>query len=353
MFILKRLTLTAALAGSAVLSGCADSLSPDTVDPQSLNGDLQVLSATFDNNAAFQAMKNLSPSFPSYHVTRVLRATLPDAAVRGRASAARVMADMRAFTGLLSPTGTQALFPSDVLGKTLVWNVDSAGYVVSNIPGAPSNGIRLILYVADPSTVMPFVPLQPIGNLDLTDESTAQANRLGVLLRLGGTTIADYDVTLQVATTSATVRAAGFVRSTDGTYQADFDLAATFSITAGRITYQVTGSDGTFVTLDVVAGLAADAIVFQVGRGGNTVEIAGTDNGQTVSATIKFNGTTVGTISGPSDDPTIAAAEGYTLTAADIAALQAIFYAAGAFIGNFAEAIFAPAGVVFGGAFVI
>lgn len=348
---LKRLTVTAALAGSVVLAGCSDSLSPDTVDPQALNGDLQTLASTFDNNAAFQAMKTLSGQFPSYSVTRVLRATLPDAGLRGGAFAPRVMADMRAFTGLLSPTGIHALFPVDVLGKTLVWDVDSVRYVVSAIQGAPANGIRIILYFADPATGMPFIPLQPIGNLDLTDESTAQANRLGVLLRLGGTTIADYEVSLAVATTGATVRAVGFVRSTDGAYQADFDLSATFNFSGGHITYRVTGSDGTFVYLDVSAGQVASTIVFQVGRDGNTVEIAGTDNGQTITGTIKFNGTTVGTITGPSDDPTIAAADGYTLTAADIAALQAIFYAAGEFIGDFADGIFGPAGVVFSGAF--
>jgi outer membrane murein-binding lipoprotein Lpp len=350
MFTLQRLSLTAALAGSALLAGCADSLSPDTVDPQQLNGDVQVLASTFDNNAAFQAMKNLAPHFPAYSITRILRATLPDAdVIRGRGLfAPRVMADPRVLADLRAPSGTHALFPSDVLGKTLVWDTLTSGYIVGNAPGAPANGIRLILYVADPATGMPFVPLQPIGNLDLTDESTAQANRLGVLLRLGGTTIADYDVTLQVATTSVSVRAAGFMRSTDGAYQADFDLSTSFNLSGGHIAYRITGSDGTFVYFDINAGQTGSAIVFQVGRGENTIEIAGTDNGQTVTGTIKFNGTPVGTISGPSDDPTIAGANGRTLTAEQITALEAIFQAAAEFIGNFAEGIVGPASVVFG-----
>ncbi len=350
MNTLHRLVAAAALAGSTVLGGCSDdSLSPDTVDPQALSGNLQVLSATFDNNAAFQAMKSLSPHFPTYRAMTFLRAAHPDQATAGggRRFVPRVSADVRLQADLLSPTGTHALFPINVLGKTLVWDVDSASYVVSALPGAPATGIRLILYVANPITGLPFVPLQPIGNLDLTDESDQTADRLGVLLRLGGATIADYTVSLEVATTSATLRAVGFVRSTDGTYQVDFDLATTFSQTGSRITYQVTGSDGTAVYLDVVSGQAADAIVFRVSRDGNTIEIAGSDDGQTINGTIKFNGTTVGTITGPSSDPVIAGANGYTLTVSDIAALYLIFTAAGDFVGDLAEGVYGPAIVVF------
>lgn len=346
MFRLNRLSKAALLAMATALAGCADSLSPDTVDPEQLNGDLQVLASAFDNNAAFQAMKNLSPHFPQYRSTGVLFSSLPGAP-GPRGMAAR-LADPRLLADLRSPGGIHALFPSDVLGKTMVWDTAANAYVAGAATGAPPTGIRIILYVADPVTGMPFEPLQPIGNLDLTDESTAQADRLGVLLRLGGATIADYDVTLQVATTAATLRALGFVRSTDGTYQVDFDFTTSVNFSGARLTYKVDGSDGTSVYLDVSAGQAGSQLVFRVHRDGNTVEIEATDDGSTVNGVIRYNGTPVGTITGPSDDPTITGVNGRTLTAEEITALRAIFAAVAEFVGDFADGILGPALVVFG-----
>jgi hypothetical protein len=348
MFSLNRLTKAALLAGAVVLAGCEDALSPDTVDPQQLSGDLQQVASAFDNNAAFQAMATLSPHFPHYGFTGPLLASMPQrGALASRGLSARI-ADPRLLAGLRSPGGIHALFPSDALGKTFVWDEATDAYVASAVTGAPANGIRIILYVADPNTGMPFEPLQPIGNLDLTDESTAQADRLGVLLRLGGTTIADYDVTLTVATTSASLRAAGFVRSTDGTYQADFDFLTTVGLSSAQIVYQVTGSDGTVVHLDVSGGAAGAHIVFRVSRERNTVEIEATDDGDTVSGVIRFNGTPVGTITGPSDDPVITGSNGRELTAEQIAAIAEIFSAVADFLGRFADGIYGPALVVFG-----
>ncbi len=348
MAMMTRLTKAALFAGVIALAGCEDALSPDTVDPQQLNTSLQVLSSAYDNNAAFQAVRNLSPHFPQYGFTGVLRAGLPDPEVLRSGGRAAPRLDPRLLAGLRSPGGIHALFPSDVLGKTLVWDTaNGGGYVPGVATGAPANGIRIILYVADPSTGQPFVPLQPIGNLDLTDESDASADRLGVLLRLGGATIADYTIAVQTGTTSGSVRAVGYVRSSDGTYQVDFDLLTSVSFSGIHVTYQITGSDGTAVYLDVGVGQAGSSITFRVSRDGNTIEIAGTDDGQAVNAAIRFNGTVVGTITGPSDDPTIAGANGYELTAADIAALEAIFQALAEFVGNFADGIYAPAIIVF------
>jgi len=350
MIVLKRLSVAVLLAGSAVLAACSDTLSPDTVDPQQLNAGMQTLASTFDNNAAFQALKNLSPHFPQYSATHLLRAGMPDAdGLRGGGRfAPRVAADPGLLADLRAPGAVHALFPSDVLGKTLVWDTLTNTYVVGAATGAPTNGVRIILYVADPSTGLPFVPLQPIGNLDLTDESTAQANKLGVLLRLGGATIADYDITVQTATSSATVRAVGFVRTTDGSYQADFDFLTVVTFSTVHLTYQLSGSDGTAIYLDVNAGQASAAIVFRVSRARNTIEIAGTDDGQTVSGTVKFNGTTVGTISGPSSDPVITGAGGRELSAEQVTALGAIFQTAAQILGGIADGIYGPATVVFG-----
>ena len=66
----------------------------------------------------------------------------------------------------------QALFPSDVLGKTFVWDTQTSAYVMGTATGAPATGIRIVLYFTNAGTGEPFLPLSPIGSLDLTDKST-------------------------------------------------------------------------------------------------------------------------------------------------------------------------------------
>ena len=350
MFALKRLAV--ALAGAATLVACSDALSPDTVDPQALNASVNTLASTFDNNAAFQSLRTLAPSFPSYNVTRLVRASVAALGVGVHRSDTRDLEDARRLLAAVrGPAGIHALFPSDVLGKTLVWDTANGGsYVVSAIAGAPANGIRIVLYVADPSTGKPFVPLQPIGNLDLTDESTPAANKLGVLLRLGGLTIADYDITAVIGTISASISAKGFVRSGDGTQQANFDITVAVTPAALSVHVVITGSDGT--TIDATASVSGvnGTIDFAVSRDHNTIAIhivqpVGSDS---ITGTIRFNGTVVATMSGLANDPTIVAAEGFPLSTADLASLVQLFQKLGEFVGAFLEGVFAPAGIVFG-----
>ena len=356
MVTLKRLAAIAAVAGTATLGACSDALSPDTVDPQALSGNLNTLAASFENNAAFQSMRLLAPSFPAYGASALLRASLDAVTTTGRLSAdaprARAAAT-RLLASLRSPGGIDVLFPADVLGRTLVWDSDSAKYVVSNVAGAPPNGIRIILYVANPLTGQPFGPTpQPIGNLDLTDESSPAANKLGVLLRLGGLTLADYDITATVTTTSVTLRAQGYVRSGDGTQQVDFDISLSVTVSSVNINVVVEGSDGTVIRVDVEAGATSASVDFSVHHSNNTIAVSVVESSSnTVAGTISFNGTVVATITGPADDPAVVAVDGFTLTPADVATLEALFINLGDLLTDLLEGILAPGAIVFGGTF--
>ncbi len=191
---------------------------------------LASLATAFDNNAAFQSLKSLSAFFPQYAAVAALRARLPDVAVRGPGVALPRAGARRAAVPISrAPRDVQALFPADVLGKTLTWDVTTDQYTISNLSGAPSNGIRVQLYAINPVTGQPIEPLQQLGYVDLTDESTAQSDKLGVLLKLGATTVADYDVAATVSTSSLRLDANGYVRSPDGLRQVTFDLTTSTS----------------------------------------------------------------------------------------------------------------------------
>jgi len=349
MFWMKRLTLAAACAGAASLAACNDNLSPDTVSPEQLGAKLQTLSSAFDNNAAFQSLKVLSTSFPQYSVVAALRAGSPQGvlpAEMARSVAVQQRA-VRALAGMRAPTGTEALFPADVLGKTLVWSTDSSRYVVGQQAGAPANGVRILLYAVDPGTQEPVQPLQELGHLDLTDESTVQANRLGVLLTLGTSTIASYYIQTVVNTYSVSLTSSGYLRSADGTQQVDFTISSEFNSQTGvgTFTYDLRGSDGTVVHLVVSGSGNTGTILFRVANGHNRIELAFDATGQTTTGIVLFNGFLVATLDGTGSSVQIAAS-GYNLTPAQVGALVAIFGHCADLLGDFTDGVLGPAQVV-------
>src|SRR5439155_449092 len=85
------------------------------------------------------------------------------------------------------------------------------------LPGAPSNGVRFILYALDLGGQP--IATQPIGYADLMDESSGNAQTLHILV-VGTTTdpavtYLDYTVSAIVGATSASGAVVGFI--SDGT----------------------------------------------------------------------------------------------------------------------------------------
>ncbi len=342
---LRRSTFATALAATLALAACSDSTSPDSVDPLVLSTDVTSAAGVFGNNAAFQSMKVLAAKFPRYGAVGVFRATMP-AGLGGTGPTAAVTASLAA--GLRGPRDIQALFPANVLGKTLVWDAATAQYVIGTQTGAPSNGIRVLIYVVNPVTDEPVIPLQQLGYLDLTDRSTAQFDRLGVLLRLLGNTIASYDVTLTAGTTSLELRAAGRLYAVDLARFLDFDLVTAVDLALNvAITQDVTGSDGTVLHLEIVGTDSTGALLFRVGKGRNSIQFEGTATATAVDAQIRFNGTVVATITGDPAAPVITGANGRQISPQQIQALVRIFETAFEFLGDLTDGVYGPAAIVF------
>lgn len=123
-----------------------------------------------------------------------------------------------------SRASTAPPLPVDLLGMTFEWDAAEDGYAVTGRTGAPTEGIRFILY--ERSTT----PLVENGFVDLTDESSASSDRLGVRLLQGGITRLDYGVEVAETTNADSTSIAGFV--TDGFRGVDFGAVQVVSTTA-------------------------------------------------------------------------------------------------------------------------
>ncbi len=350
---LRRLMPAALLAAATVLGACSDSLSPEDVDPEQLSANLDDVTTTFANNIAFQSLRQLSVSFPSYIAVAALRATLPEAPRPGawQGTAAARLRQTRVYASARAPGDILTLFPPDVLGKTFEWDVATHAYVAGTRTGAPANGIRLLLYAVNPVTGTPVeAPLQELGSLDLTDESSPQADKLGIVLRLAQTVVADYDITGSFGITVASLGAQGYIQRPDGTGRITFNLQNTLNIAQGTLAlaYDINATDGTSIRIELSGNDQQATLVFRVGRGGNTLEISGTETQTAVDAVIKYNGVVVATVTGNPDDPTIAGANGHVVTEEELLALKHIVERVADFLEDFVEGIFGPADVVFG-----
>lgn len=138
------------------------------------------------------------------------------------ATARRMVRSANGFNSRLTTNVALAVLPAEVLGKTYEYNTGTAQYEATDRAGAPTNGVRFIVYTINPITQVPAEPLSEAGYADVLDESTATTNSLRVQLVSGGTTYLNYGVTGTATATSANVVVDGFV--TDGTTLVNFDL---------------------------------------------------------------------------------------------------------------------------------
>ncbi len=353
MFALKRLMPAVAVLGAVSLTACSDSTSPDSVDAQALQGSLSAATATFQNNAAFQSIYILSSQFPQFAAITMLRGTMPApfgakdprALLSSRVGAARLAASIVA--------NPQALFPANLLGKTLEWSVAGDSFAVGGATGAPANGVRVLLYLANPSTGRPVPGLAVLGYLDLTDKSTPQADVLGVLVRLAATTIAEYDIHVVRGTTTANFRANGYMRDGTATQRVDFDLVDDVDIQASTLTSSndLTGNDGASIHVELAIGVASDALTTTIARNHNSLELSAAGNllgaSGPLTGTVKFNTALVANLGGTVLSPTITGTNNHTLQPLETLALITIFQTATDIAFAVSDGVFAPGVIVF------
>ena len=235
---------------------------------------------------------------------------------------APALRSIRAVDGSLD-----ALLPADLLGVTFEWDEAENGYVATERSGAPTNGIRFILYDRTTS------PLVENGFVDVTDESDPSADRLSVYLEKNGVTRLEYDVEVVETTTGVSLSVTGYV--TDGDSRIDFSVLESVSQT----------SSGFLVDLEASMSLAGQPLSVELAysidfgetigvsltasfvNGANTLVIHLDQTGEgALQGDVEWNGDLVMTVEDDgTGEPTFLGPEGDPLTAAEAQAIEEMF----------------------------
>ena len=257
-----------------------------------------------------------------------------------------VMMDVATARAYADPAVAADFFPSNYLGVTFVWNFAEEGYVASDEPGAPEDGIRVVYYAVDPFTHMPAEPLTALGRIDLRDLSTAASQRLGIaIVRTAGeddVTLADYflDASYTATETSFGVRQIADGYLSDGAARLDFELVNEMDLNEEQLildqSYEMSlaGTDigvayeGTFTgDWETEAGTAEIAATV-TGNGTSVRFELAVDAEEMLTGSVYHGSELVATISGTGDEPVFTnAATGEPLTAEQLEALAEIFRA--------------------------
>ena len=226
-----RLLLGGGMALALLAAACSDnSVAPKSpANPQATAAELAALGTVF-NAAPLQSLSSVSgsitPSAPAPLAALALAgATNPlDHSTRLQPYARRIDA-ARVFARLLKPemsvNAVAALFPPAFVGKTFEWDFTTLQYDTTARTGAPSNGVRFILYAIDPLTLQPAGPAPgtEVGYIDLKDEGSASQPKVHVIVAgVGGTPVyVDYTVTLtSQSASSVKITTAGYITNAAG-----------------------------------------------------------------------------------------------------------------------------------------
>ena len=244
----------------------------------------------------------------------------------------------------LSGSAAEPVFPPELLGTTFEWNFTEGHYVPTERTGAPTNGLRFVLYAIDPITHQPTEPLVETGHLDLTDEGTASTTRLGLEAVSGTETLIDYFIELGYLLLggddiSVTVLAEGFI--SDGVDRLDFALSQGATLLSSTETIEMDlvyslalAGQNVSVTVEMhgefdFSGenpIEAASVELRVQNGTEFVDFAmalSADN--SLTGVIKYNGVDVVYVSGTEGDPVFESATGEPLTLEEVAALVELF----------------------------
>ncbi len=249
--------------------------------------------------------------------------TDPTALIARRELRARVATDL----------GTASAIPLLALGKTFVYDINVDRYGVSDLTGAPGNGVRFLLYAVDASTLTVIEPLIQTGYVDLTRTATATSATARVQVYSSALTplkVLDYSATLSGPLLAPNVRVSGFARN--GTDSLAFNLSST--LTLATLTIDIdwlaevpSRGVGTRVLQTIVGGSNAFATINgRIAGPHGAVRIEGTIVDATGGTlTVKVNNETFATIaldSGDDETPVILDAGGAPLSAAETQMLE-------------------------------
>jgi hypothetical protein len=324
----------AAAALALALAGCGkDSNAPSEFNPQGTSADMAAAQGAFASapTASFAAVgAEISTALggsPLVASSAALTVTRPS-----QASARYVKA-----LASLVPTrrGIQAsatAVPATYLGATFVWDGTTNAYVQSDLTGAPSNGVRFLLYAVDPVTLQVVEPAVEVGYVDILDQSTSASTGFRVKVVEGSVVYLDYTVAANAASTGGLVTVSGF--ASNGSTLANFTLKNTISENAGGLVLALdydlnVPSRGVSLNWTATFANISDTetvVTLDLGISGpnGQVRLVGTYGATGGSFSVKVNGDLFATVTLNDSGQTVTGAGGAALTAEEEATLHDI-----------------------------
>ena len=193
-FLLRYIAVAAALLAAACGDNPLEPKKPS--DPLATAANVQALGTSFTSlpfqSFSFATTYVPTAASPMAALGPLLRAAQPTLVTRRALSLAESRLAATALRAALLPSSgaiAASIFPpAVVLGTTYTWNATTFQYEANDpavVPGAPSNGVRFILYALDLAGQP--IATQPIGYADLMDESSGNTQTLHILV-VGTTT---------------------------------------------------------------------------------------------------------------------------------------------------------------------
>ena len=333
-------SVTLMAAACVALSACGGDSGPEApFNPTGTTEDIQAVNDAF-GSPAFASFSTFSLYFDAALGTAPLVSGSTEAFKFRRATSAgeiraaaarnarRVAALMKKQTHS-SFSASVAAIPSEVAGKTFEYN--GTDYVPTDRTGAPSNGVRFIIYAVNPITYQPVLPLAEVGYVQLQDLSGTTTQAARVIVVSNNITYLDYTVSATATTSGGRITVAGYV--TDGQTRANLSLLSTVNEAAGlTLSYSIdvpqrdVSIDLTMSTNGLDPETSTISIDLAMSGPNGTVSMAGDFTGTGGTITVRVNGDLfANVVSSGAGEPAITGADGQPLTAEDEAAFQNIF----------------------------
>ncbi len=221
-------------------------------------------------------------------------------------------------------------------GRTFVYDAALDNYVVDPArTGAPSNGVRFILY-ATGSDGRPN-PAKEIGSADLLDEGSSSNATivLHLIVTKQGITRIDYRTSVLPGDATGHVDVTGFATGDDGV-RLDFNIGVTgtgtgstsqidadFDLAVRSRNFRITGT-----VRGAEDGREGDGAINVTARHGDTsFRVAVEGDGETIDGTIFLNDAPFVTVSGDVRAPTLRGATGAPVTEQELRVVREVLHA--------------------------
>lgn len=314
-----RLSLSVAVLALA-LSACGkDSSGPSEFNPEGTTSDMAAAHDAFASEPAASFVA-VSADISTVLGPAPVALTAPMVSVRPTAATLAYARQLVRFLpqGQAGIQASMGAIPSEVLGTTYVWDEATDTYVASDVDGAPSTGVRFLLYAVDPVTHIPVEPVVEVGYVDVLDHSTTTTTAIQVKVVSGSTVYLDYNISAGGTETSGSVTVSGY--AFNGATRADFSLTFTLSQTMYSLDYSLKvpsrklSLDWTATIANISQEDVALTLDFAIAGPNGDVRLVGTLGATSGTFTVKVNGSQFATITLEGSTAVITGANGAALT---------------------------------------